>query len=187
MLKQDIQRHLIILPGKGLKKTFSAILIPGIRAVIVLRFGQWIKRKGILIKIMLTPLYVLLNQRIRSKWGIEIPRSTRVGPGLRINHHGGIIVNGESIIGSNVSISQGVTIGASKTKGHHGSPTIGDEVYIAPGVVIYGKINIGNNVKIGPNAVIYKDIPDNAIVTSSPGFKILSTNGNRRLRPSQPD
>ena len=59
-----------------------------------------------------------------------------------------------------------------------GVPTIGDNVYLAPGACVFGKISIGNNVKIGANAVIYKDIPDNAIVVLDPGFKIVSYKGN---------
>jgi serine O-acetyltransferase len=52
-------------------------------------------------------------------------------------------------------------------------PIIGNNVYIATGAKLFGKIVIGNNVKIGPNAVVHKSIPDNAVVVSSPGFKIL--------------
>jgi serine O-acetyltransferase len=56
-------------------------------------------------------------------------------------------------------------------------PTIGNDVRIAPGARLFGKITIGNNVRIGANAVIYKDIPDNAIVVLDPGFKIISNGG----------
>ena len=56
---------------------------------------------------------------------------------------------------------------------------IGDNVYMAPGAKIFGKITIGNNVKIGANAVIHKDIPDNAVVVLDPGFKIVSFKGNQ--------
>ena len=59
------------------------------------------------------------------------------------------------------------------------APTIGDNVYIAPGARLFGKIVIGNNVKVGANAVIHKDLPDNAIAVLDPGFKIISYAGNR--------
>ncbi len=60
-----------------------------------------------------------------------------------------------------------------------GVPIIGDNVYIAPGAKIFGKIKIGNNVKIGANAVVYKNIPDNAIVVLESGFKIMSPKEKR--------
>jgi serine O-acetyltransferase len=56
---------------------------------------------------------------------------------------------------------------------------LGDNVYVAPGARLVGKIAIGNNVKIGANAVIHKNLPDNAIAVLEPGFKIISYAGNR--------
>ncbi len=59
---------------------------------------------------------------------------------------------------------------------------------MAPGARLVGKITIGNNVKIGANAVIHKDLPDNAIAVSDPGFKIISYAGNRPADdPNTPD
>lgn len=77
-----------------------------------------------------------------------------------------------------MNISQQVTIGVSGQGEKRGCPVIGDNVYLASGAKLFGKIKIGNNVKIGANAVIYKDIPDNAIVVLDPGFKIISYKGN---------
>jgi serine O-acetyltransferase len=73
-----------------------------------------------------------------------------------------------------------VTIGAAGEGARFGAPVIGDDVYIAPGARIYGRIRIGNNVKIGPNTVVGEDIPDNAVVALDPGYRILSYRGNRR-------
>jgi serine O-acetyltransferase len=107
-------------------------------------------------------------------WGIELPRETDIGAGFYITHFGGIIISPAAKIGKNFTISQGVTIGVSGQGEKRGVPVIGDNVYIATGAKVFGKISIGNNVKIGPNAVVHKSIPDNAIVVSYPGFKILS-------------
>jgi len=82
------------------------------------------------------------------------------------------MVGGNVEIGSNVSISQGVTIGVFGRGKRRGSPIVGNNVYIGPGAKVFGKIRVGNNVKIGANAVIYKNIPDNAVVVLSPGFTI---------------
>jgi serine O-acetyltransferase len=75
-------------------------------------------------------------------------------------------------------MSQGITIGISGSGERRGVPTIGNDVYIAPGARLFGKIAIGNNVKIGANAVIHRDIPDNAVVVLDPGYKIISYKGN---------
>jgi serine O-acetyltransferase len=66
-----------------------------------------------------------------------------------------------------------VTIGLSGRGEKHGAPTIGNNVYIAPGAKVFGKIHIGDNAMIGANAVVHKDVPDNAVVVLDPGFKIV--------------
>lgn len=178
MLKQDIDKTYRRIPGGKLKKILGAFRTPGVHAITVVRFGQWLKRTNIIVQIFLTPLYILLNHRMKSKWGIDIPWSTEIGEGFYIGHFGGITINGNAKIGKNVNISQGVTIGRSGQGEKAGVPTIGDNVYIGPGAKIFGKITIGNNVKIGANAVVYRDIPDNAVVALDPGFKIISNKGN---------
>lgn len=114
--------------------------------------------------------------RYRYKYGIEIPFTLRIGPGLLIVHCGGIVVGAEAI-GNNVSISQGVTIGSTYRGKRQGCPIIGDNVYIGPGAVLIGKINVGNNVAIGANCVVTTDIPDNAVVAGVPG-KVISYQGS---------
>ena len=60
-----------------------------------------------------------------------------------------------------------------------GVPEIGNNVYIASGAKVFGKIKIGDNVKIGANAVVYRDIPANSVVVLKPGFEILSSSSER--------
>ncbi len=108
-----------------------------------------------------------------SKWGISLSRSTEIGEGFYIGHYGGIFIAGDVKIGKNVNISQDVTIGLSGKGNKKGCPVIGDNVYIAPGAKLFGKIYIGNNVKIGANAVVYKDVPDDSIVVLEYSMKII--------------
>ena len=122
-------------------------------------------------------MYLLLYRRVRIKWGIEIPRSAQIGPGLFIGHAGGIVIASEARIGSNLNLSHQVTIGLSGQGEKRGYPVIGDNVYIAPGAKVFGKIRIGNGVKIGANAVVYKDVPDGAVVALDPGFRIIKSVG----------
>lgn len=94
----------------------------------------------------------------RSRKFIQLPRTTKVGYGLYIGHGGPIIVNPTAVIGNNVNLSQFTTIGSN----HGKAATIGDNVYIGPGVCIVEDVKIGNNVTIGAGSIVTKSIPDNA-------------------------
>ena len=176
ILKEDILRTWNMTSGNKLKRIISCYRMPGVHAVVNIRFGQWIKKQNFIIKFFLQPLYYLQFYLIRTRWGIEIPCTTQIGKGFYIGHFGGIIISSAAIIGDNANISQQVTIGLSGQGDKLGCPIIGDNVYIAPGAKIFGKISIGNNVKIGANAVVYKDVPNNVNVVLDPGMKILPKN-----------
>jgi len=181
----DILRTYEYLQGSKLRRVVDCLRSPGVQAVIVFRFGQWLDSQASLLRLLLQPIYFVLNGLVKIIWGIELPRSATIGPGLYIGHFGGITIAPGVIIGRNCDISQHVTIGLSGQGEKAGVPTIGDDVYIAPGAQVFGKISVGSNVKIGANAVIYKDIPDNAIVVLDPGFKIVSYKGNRSPKESK--
>lgn len=126
------------------------------------------------------PLHVLAFLRLQHvdhNSGIQIPAATQIGNGFYIGHHGTIVVNGGTVIGRNVNISQGVTLGQANRGEHKGVPTIGDNVYISPGAKIIGAVKVGNNVAIGANAVVTHDVPDNACVAGVPA-RIISMDGS---------
>jgi serine O-acetyltransferase len=179
VFREDFLRVYDLTSGNVIRRIISCYRSPGLHAIGIYRFGKWLRKKNIFLRIVLEPVYLILFHRIRSKWGIAIPRSADIGAGFYIGHYGGITISGYARIGKNVNISQLVTIGVSGRGEKRGVPIIGDDVYIAPGAKIFGKIRVGNNVKIGANAVVHKDIPDNAIVVLDPGFKIISYRGNR--------
>ena len=174
MIKEDILRTYQAFDGSTVRRIVGCCRSPGMHAAAVFRFGQRLKRTNLASQIALSPLYLLLYRRMRSKWGIEIPRSADIGPGLYIGHFGGIFIAARARIGKNASISHQVTIGISGQGSSRGCPVIDDNVYIAPGAKIFGKIRIGNKVKIGANVVAHDDVPDDAIVVLSPGYKILA-------------
>src|SRR5262249_35113833 len=146
---------------------------------VVFRFGQWLRMQPNVVRVFLEPAYVVLSGLIQTMWGIELPRSTSIGPGLYIGHFGGITISRHAKIGMRCSISQNVTIGVAGHGEKGGAPVIGDDVYIGPGARLFGRITIGNNAKIGANAVIHRDVPPDAVVVLDPGFKIISYRGNR--------
>lgn len=95
------------------------------------------------------------------------------GPGLRINHHGLLIVNAQAKIGKWCDIHQGVNIGENGYIDENGKcisevPIIGDFCYIGPGAKIFGKCRIGDNVCVGANAIVNKDVLDNHTVYGIP-------------------
>ena len=98
------------------------------------------------------------------RYGIDIPPSTQVGPGLYINHPGGIVVNSGSVIGANCNLSHEVTLGQANRGARAGLPVVGDGVYIGPGAKIVGAVRVGDDVAIGANAVVTSDVPDHAVV-----------------------
>ena len=175
IIRLDVDRTYKLMKGGRLIKVINCIRSPGVQVMIILRFGQWSMRQPKLVRLFTDPAYFLLNGILKIMWGIEIARVTQIGAGFYIGHFGGVTISPQAVIGNNCSISQGVTIGISGQGDKSGAPTIGDNVYIAAGAKVFGKITIGNNVKIGANAVIYKDLPDNVIAVLSPGFQIISS------------
>ncbi|MDY2912598.1 MAG: serine acetyltransferase [Agathobacter sp.] len=120
--------------------------------------------------------YRAIYELMINKYTTDIPSKTKIGPGFIIRHVGGIAINAEAVIGKNVEILQGVTIGSERRGSRTGSPHIGDNVWIGTNAVIVGKISIGNNVLIAPNAYVNFDVPDNSIVIGNPGKIVAKDN-----------
>lgn len=93
------------------------------------------------------------------------------GPGLSIPHYGTIIVNPNARIGSFCRLHCCTNIGASS--GNLEAPQIGNNVYIGPGAILFGKINISNNVTIGANATVNKSVNDEFVAIGGTPAKII--------------
>ena len=163
-LAEDVARTTRMVDGGRLRRAVVAWRSPGVHAVVALRFGQWVARRGLLGRLLLTPWYLLMFRRVRARWGIEVPRATTIGPGLYIGHAGCVVVSPDAVLGRHVTLSHDVTIGVAHHEGERGAPTIDDEVYVAPGARITGPIRIGRRARIGPNAVVFRDVPPGAKV-----------------------
>ena len=114
------------------------------------------------------------------KWmtGIEIHPGARIGKGLFIDHGMGVVIGETSVIGNNVTLFQGVTMGGTgKEKGKR-HPNIGDNVVVGAGAKILGNITVGNNVLVGANAVVLRDVPHDSTVVGVPG-RIAKRKGRR--------
>jgi serine O-acetyltransferase len=114
------------------------------------------------------------RHHLEVKYGISIPHSTQIGPGLFIGHFGGIVVNEHASIGRNCNLSHGVTIGQKNRGRFKGCPRVGDSVYIGPGAAIIGSVSVGSNVAIGANAVVVDHVGDNEVVAGNPAHCVSS-------------
>ncbi len=133
------------------------IINKGYRVVVHFRRCQYFKSKKSLFL-----FYLLERMRysgICSKYGCDIPISINVGPGFKINHPVGIIINGSAIIGKNFTIKGGAVIG----KNHNGAPVIGDNVEIGVHALVIGKVVLGNNSQVGAGAIVTHDVPENGV------------------------
>ena len=120
----------------------------------------------------------ILSQLGRGMTGIEIHPGATIGKGLFIDHGMGVIVGETAVIGDNVTMFQGVTLGGTgKEKGKR-HPTIKDNVVIGAGAKVLGNIVVGNNVLIGANAVVIRDVPDDSTVVGVPG-RVAKKRGQR--------
>lgn len=107
--------------------------------------------------------------------GIEIHPAAAIGKHLFIDHGMGVVIGATAIIGDDVLIYHGVTLGGKggdgkNTKRH---PTLGNHVIVGAGAQVLGNIKIGARAKIGANAVVTFDVPESAVVVGNPA-RIIS-------------
>lgn len=121
--------------------------------------------------------FFLWLRRIKYRYGFDISYRTTIGKGLYIGHFGGIVIHGDTEIGDNFTISQGITIGILNRGKNVGIPKIGNRVFIGPSAVILGGITIGDDVLVGANAVVTFDVPDHSVV-GAPAAEIISAKGS---------
>lgn len=112
--------------------------------------------------------YKVLFKIAKDKKHIELSHKVQIGPGLYIGHPYGITINEKAVIGKNVNIHKGVTIGQENRGKRKGAPIIGDNVWIGINSTIVGAIHIGNDVLIAPNSYVNRNVPNHSIVIGSP-------------------
>ncbi|MBQ8643455.1 MAG: serine O-acetyltransferase [Candidatus Methanomethylophilaceae archaeon] len=110
-----------------------------------------------------------INFRAHHLTGCDIHPGATIGKRFFIDHATGVVIGETAIIGDDVSLFQGVTLGGvsfNKGKRH---PTLGNHVVVGCGAAILGNITIGNNVRVGAGSVVLKDVPDDCTVVGIPG------------------
>jgi serine O-acetyltransferase len=139
------------------------LLYPGLHALIAYRIShklwEW--------KIPILPRW--LSQLARFFTGIEIHPAAQIGRKFFIDHGMGVVIGETAIIGDNVLLYQGVTLGGTGKETGKRHPTVGNNIVVGTGAKILGNIMIGDNSYIGANAVVLKNVPPNSTVVGIPG------------------
>ncbi|MBQ4099827.1 MAG: serine acetyltransferase [Clostridia bacterium] len=132
------------------------------------KFSYYLRKTSSCKNKVLQKYYHLRFRLICNKHGIEISPYTRIGKGLYIGHPYNITINKNAILGKNVNIHKGVTIGQENRGTRKGTPTIGNEVWIGINSTIVGNITIGDDVLIAPNSYVNCNVPSHSIVIGNP-------------------
>ena len=147
----------------AIKSSMEVLLYPSFKAMIHYRIAH---------KLYLNKHYFWarwISQRSVRKTGIEIHPGATIGKGLFIDHGAGVVIGETAILGDNVTLFQGVTLGGNgKEKGKR-HPTLGDNVMVSAGAKILGSFTIGENSKIGAGSVVLQEVPPNSTVVGVPG------------------
>lgn len=120
----------------------------------------------------------LVSQRGARKTGIEIHPGAQIGKGFFIDHGNGVIIGETTIVGDNVTLYQGVTLGGTGKEQGKRHPTIGNNVMISAGAKVLGSFTIGDNSKIGAGSVVLEEVPPNSTVVGVPGRVVKRNNEN---------
>jgi len=136
---------------------------PGVWAIVNYRIANKIYKKGFK---RIARFIMALNQLFTN---IDIHPGATIGENVFIDHGIGVVIGETAIIGNNVTIYQGVTLGGVSLNPGKRHPTIEDDVTIGAGAKILGNITIGKESRIGANSVVVKDVPPYSTVVGIPG------------------
>lgn len=118
------------------------------------------------------------SQVLRFLTGIEIHPAAQIGRRFFIDHGMGVVIGETAVVGDDVTLYQGVTLGGTGKEHGKRHPTIGDNVVVGTGARVLGNIRVGENCRIGANSVVLRSVPDNSTVVGVPGHIVLR-NGKR--------
>lgn len=157
---------LAMFKGDPAAKSSEEIILsyPGIEAILVYRIANFLFKNGVPI------IPRIMSEHIHGKTGIDIHPGATIGESFFIDHGTGVVIGETCIIGNNVKIYQGVTLGALSVKKElmdkKRHPTIEDNVTIyANATILGGKTTIGKNSIIGGNTWVTESVPENSVIT----------------------
>ena len=171
-LKQIIRQDLGRVYDHPLTIKERFLFPPEMKYLVLWRKASFYRRRylsgGGLFFHLISIFYGLRLSHLIRKTQINIPAETTIGAGLYIGHLGRIIIHPDAVLGENVNLATGITIGQCNRGNRKGVPTIGNRVWIGTNAVIVGKITIGDDVLIAPGAYVNMDVPSHSIVIGNP-------------------
>lgn len=154
----------------AIKSPMEVILYPSFKVMISYRRAHKLYLKGHYFWAR------FISQRAARKTGIEIHPGATIGKGFFIDHGTGVIIGETTIIGDNVTLYQGVTLGGTGKETGKRHPTLEDNVMVSAGAKIIGSFTIGKNSKIGAGSVVIEEVPPNCTVVGVPGHIVRQNN-----------
>ena len=146
------------------------LLYQGIHALIWHRFAHWFYKHKMFF------IARLISQIARFFTLIEIHPGATIGKGFFIDHGTGVIIGETTIIGDNVTLYQGVTLGGTGKETGKRHPTLEDNVMVSAGAKVIGSFTVGKNSKIGAGSVVIEEVPPNCTVVGVPGHIVKQNN-----------
>lgn len=160
----------------------AALCCSGFHALVMYRFFHFLHVHRFFL------LARLLSGLTRFLTGIEIHPGATIGSGVFIDHGSGVIIGETAVVGNDVIIYQGVTLGGTGKHAGKRHPTICDGVMISSGAKVLGPFTVGSGAKIGAGSIVLSEVPPGATVVGVPG-RIVRIAGKRvdDLNQSLPD
>lgn len=166
LIREDVAN--VMERDPAAKSRFEVFLCyAGLHAVWFHRMNHWLWNHG------LFPAGRWLSQVARLLTGIEIHPGAKIGRRLFIDHGMGVVIGETAIVGNDVTLYQGVTLGGTGKEHGKRHPTIEDGVVVGGGAKILGNIIVGKNCRIGAGSVVLRNVPDDFTVVGVPGHIIF--------------
>ena len=167
-VKEDIQAVMERDPAAK-SRLETALAYPGLHAIWLHRITHRLWKSGARISAR------LVSQLGRFLAGVEIHPGACIGQRLFIDHGMGVVIGETAVIGDDVTLYHGVTLGGTSLKKGRRHPELGDRVTVGAGAKILGNIKVGDDSRIGANAVVVKPVPENSVVVGIPGRALRRT------------
>ncbi len=149
---------------------WEVFLYPGVRAITYYRLAHKLYKAGHFF------LARYISEKCLKRTGIDIHPGATIGKRLFIDHGTGLVIGETTIIGDNVTLFQGVTLGGTGKEHGKRHPTIGNNVMVCAGAQVLGSLTVGDNVKIGAGSVVIDEVPSNSTVVGVPGRVVRLNN-----------
>ncbi len=171
-LIKDVRNEFRLIKERdpAIHSALEVLLYPSFKVMIHYRLAHSLYKK----KLYFLARYV--SQKAVRRTGIEIHPGAQIGDGFFIDHGNGVIIGETTIIGNNVTLYQGVTLGGTGKEQGKRHPTIGNNVMISAGAKVLGSFTIGDNSKIGAGSVVLSEVPPNSTVVGVPGRVVKRNN-----------